>query len=201
MVRWNIEKSKTALLVVDVNNNFFVQGMPFYVPTGGAIIPNLKKLIKTCRELKIPLIYTTCAYRPDGSNVGLSSITSTLALPPRGDVAAEGTKAVEIYDEVKPEKGDIVIQKMRYSPFFNTDLESTLGWLGVDTVIITGTVTDCCVMMTAFDAYERDIKPITLSDCTVARDNETHGVFLRTIARVAGEVTTTADIIERLKSS
>ena len=200
MVRWNIEKSKTALLVVDVNNNFFMQGMPFYVPSSPTIVPNLKKLIKTCRELKVPVIYMTQAYRPDGSNIGLASMTSTLAFPPKGDAAAEGTKAVEIYDEVKPEKGDIVIKKMRYSAFFNTDLESTLRWLGADTVIITGTVTDCCVMTTAFDAYQRDIKPITLSDSTTARDEDTHRVILRTIARVAGEVTTTADIIERLKS-
>ena len=201
MVRWNIEKSKTALLVVDVNNNFFMQGMPFYVPSSGTLTPNLKKLIKTCRELKVPVIYMTQAYRPDGSNIGLASITSTLAFPPKGDVAAEGTKAVEIYGEVKPEKGDIVIKKMRYSSFFNTDLESTLRWLGADTVIITGTVTDCCIMTTAFDAYQRDIKPITLSDCTAARDEETHKIILRTIARVSGEVTTTADIIERLKGS
>lgn len=201
MVKWQINKTKTALLVVDVNNNFFMPGMPFYVPNSGTITPNLKKLIKICRELKVPVIYMTQAYRPDGSNIGLASMTSTLAFPPKGDVAAEGTKAVEIFGEVKPEKGDIVIQKMRYSSFFNTDLESTLGWLGVDTVIITGTVTDCCIITTAFDAYQRDIKPITLSDCTAARDEDTHRIILRTVARVAGEVTTTADITERLKSS
>jgi len=201
MVRWQINKSKTALLVVDVNNNFFMPGMPFYVPNSSLILPNLKKIIKTCRELKVPVIYLTQAYRRDGSNIGLASLMSNLAFPPKGDVAAEGTKAVEIYDEVKPEKGDIVIKKMRYSSFFNTDLETTLRWLGVDTVIITGVVTDCCVMTTAFDAYQRDIKPIVLSDCTAARDDETQRVILRTIARVAGEVTTTADIIERLKSS
>ncbi|MFH1821484.1 MAG: isochorismatase family cysteine hydrolase [Methanobacteriota archaeon] len=201
MVKWDIEKSKTALLAVDVNNNFFLQGMPFYVPSSLTIVPNLKELIKTCRELKVPVIYMTQAYRPDGSNIGLASMTSKLAFPPKGDVTAEGTKAVEIYDEVKPEKGDIVIKKMRYSSFFNTDLESTLRWLGVDTVIIAGTVTDCCVITTAFDAYQKDIKPITLSDCTAARDDETHRIILRTIARVAGEVTTTSDIIERLKSS
>lgn len=201
MVKWQINKSKTALLVVDVNNNFFMQGMPFYVPNSGTILPNLKKLIKTCREMKVPVIYMTQAYRPDGSNIGLASSTSTLAFPPKGDVAAEGTKAVEIYSEVKPEKGDIIIKKMRYSSFFNTDLESTLRWLGVDTVILTGTVTDCCIITTTFDAYQRDIKPVVLSDCTAARDDETHKVILRTIARVAGEVTTTDNIVERLKSS
>ncbi len=201
MVRWQINRAKTALLLVDVNNNFFMQGMPFFVPSSGTITENLKKLVKTCRELKVPIIYMTQAYRPDGSNIGLASMTGTLAFPPKGEVAAEGTKAVEIYGEVKPEKGDIVMKKMRYSSFFNTDLETTLRWLGVDTVIITGTVTDCCVMTTAFDAYQRDIKPITLSDGTTARDEETHKIILRTVARVAGEVTTTDDIIARLKSS
>ncbi len=201
MVKWQINRNKTALLVIDVNNNFFMQGMPFYVPSSGTITANLKRLITACREMKVPVIYLTQAYRPDGSNIGLASMTSALAFPPKGDVAAEGTKAVEIYGEVKPEKGDIVIKKMRYSSFFNTDLESTLRWLGADTVIVTGTVTDCCVMTTAFDAYQRDIKPITLSDCTSARDDETHRIILRTVARVAGEVTTTDDIIARLKSS
>ncbi len=198
MVKWEIDKTKTALIVVDVNNNFFMQGMPFYVPSSDEIVPNLKKLIKTCRDLKVPVIYLTQAYRRDGSNIGLAPLLSTLALPPKGGVACEGTKAVEILDEVKPEKGDIVIKKIRFSSFFNTDLESTLRCLGVDTVIIVGTVTDCCISTTAFDAFQRDFKTIVLSDSTVARDEETHKVTLRTIARLVGEVTITENIIKRL---
>lgn len=199
MVKWEIAVSKTALLIIDMNNNFLERGMPFEIPLGREIIPNLKKLIEVCRSLKIPLIYFTQVYRRDGSNVGLAPALSNLDFPPKGEVACDGTRGIEIYDELKPAENDVIIKKPRYDGFYSTDLESVLRGLGVDTVIITGVVTDCCINLTAASAFQRDFKVIVVSDCTAARDEETQEIALKTVARTIGEVATHLEITERLR--
>lgn len=200
MVKWEIAAPKTALLIIDMNNNFLKGGMPFEIPSGREIIPNLKELIEVCRSLKIPIIYFTQVYRRDGSNVGLAPALSNLDLPPKGEVACDGTGGIEIYDELKPEEKDIIIKKPRYDGFYFTDLESVLRGLGVDTLIITGVVTDCCINFTAASAFQRGFKVIVVSDCTAARDKETQEITLKTEARLIGEVATHSEIIDRLRN-
>jgi ureidoacrylate peracid hydrolase len=77
---------------------------------------------------------------------------------------------VEIYDELKPQPGDLVVAKPRYSAFYGTDLEAILRSKGIDTLIISGTVTNACCESTARDAFSRDYKVIFLSDGNAAGD-------------------------------
>jgi nicotinamidase-related amidase len=77
---------------------------------------------------------------------------------------------VEIYDELKPQPGDLVVAKPRYSAFYGTDLEAILRSKGIDTLIISGTVTNVCCESTTRDAFSRDDKVIFLSDGNAAGD-------------------------------
>jgi nicotinamidase-related amidase len=77
---------------------------------------------------------------------------------------------VEIYEGLKPHPGDLVVAKPRYSAFYGTDLEAILRSKGIDTLIVSGTVTSVCCDSTARDAFSRDYKVIFLSDGTAARD-------------------------------
>jgi ureidoacrylate peracid hydrolase len=81
-----------------------------------------------------------------------------------------GTKNVEIYEGLKPHPGDLVVAKPRYSAFYGTDLEAILRSKNIDTLIISGTVTNVCCDSTARDAFSRDYKVIFLSDGNAARD-------------------------------
>lgn len=201
MVKWEIVPSKTALIVVDMNNNFLQKGSVLEIPLGRKAIPPLKNLIKVCRNLKIPVVYVTECFKRDGSDVGLVRFLFDADYPPKGDVERDGTRGVEIYGEIKPKKNDALIKKNRWSAFHKTNLEPILRKMEVDTLIIAGLVTDCCVLATAFDAFQRDFKAVVLSDCTAARNEKTQKMILKTISRVIGEVTPSPDVIERLQKS
>src|SRR4029453_18347380 len=81
-----------------------------------------------------------------------------------------GTPNVEIYEGLKPQMGDLVVAKPRYSAFYGTDLEAILRSKGIDTLIISGTVTNVCCESTTRDAFSRDYKVIFLSDGNAAGD-------------------------------
>lgn len=78
----------------------------------------------------------------------------------------DGTKGIEIYDEIAPKPGEIVVKKHRYSGFYGTDLDIILRGWGIDTVIVSGVTTENCCHATARDALFRDYKVVFLSDAT-----------------------------------
>lgn len=144
-----MDQSKTALLLVDLQKEegtSEIAGM-------SNILDKASSLAKMCRKKGIPVIYTRHINRGDG-----------IALANKEPVNEQGqplyyhskTKTIEIADEVKPEQQDIIIDKYRYSGFFESNLELMLKSLDVNHLIIGGVLTDVCVLSTALDAYYRD---------------------------------------------
>jgi len=159
-----IEPHKTAMIVVDMENDFVAAGAPMETPAGQQMLPTLKRALAFCRQVGIRIIYTTHAHRRDGCDMGLFDDL----WPPIASRAGlvDGEPGIEIYPEIGPQGNDIVIKKHRYSGFYGTDLEIVLRGLGVDTVIITGVTTENCCHATARDAMFRDYKVVFLSDAT-----------------------------------
>jgi ureidoacrylate peracid hydrolase len=159
-----LDPSKTAMIVVDMENDFVASGAPMETPAGREMLPNLKRAIEFCRETGIRVIYTTHVHRRDGCDMGLFDDL----WPPVADRdgLVDGEPGVEIYPEVAPRSDEIVIKKHRYSGFYGTDLDIVLRGLGVDTVVIAGVTTENCCHATARDALFRDYKVVFLSDAT-----------------------------------
>jgi len=197
---WTIDRDKAALLVVDMQNDFVREGAILEVPEIRTHIPRIKKLVETCRELGVPTIYTKQVYRPDLKVRPL--VFQMLRLLEREGLR-EGTEGAEICTELKPEPGDIVVKKMGFSAFYNTELESVLrnikGRRNVDTVVICGTVTNICCESTARDAFERDYKVVFGSDVTSAWSDEFQALALKIIDYAFGRVMTCDEIIDALK--
>jgi nicotinamidase-related amidase len=169
-MRFSIEDPKrVALLVIDMENDFVKPGAPMCVPMATEAVPNIRRLINTCREQAATVIYTTHVHGKDRGDMGLMAgfwppINSQEAL-------VDNTVGVEIYPELAPQESELVIKKHRYSAFYNTDLETQLRNRGIDTLIITGTVTNMCCDSTARDAQFRDYKVIFVSDATGTMDH------------------------------
>ncbi len=163
-----IEPSKTALIVVDMENDFIASGAPMETPAGRKMLPTLQRVISFCREVGIRVIYTTHAHRRDGCDMGLFGDL----WPPIASRAGlvDGEPGIDIYPDIAPRGNDIVIKKHRYSGFYGTDLEIVLRGLGADTVVITGVTTENCCHATARDALFRDYKVVFLSDATATFD-------------------------------
>ena len=201
-----IVPKKTAMIVVDMENDFIAPGAPMETPAGRLMLPTLKRAINFCRERGIKVIYTTHAHRRDGCDMGLFG----QLWAPIGSRASlvDGGPGIEIYPEIAPRADEIVIKKHRYSGFYATDLEIVLRGLGIETVIVTGVTTENCCHATARDAMFRDFKVVFLSDATGTFDYpdagqgamsaaEVHRTTLVVLSVSTAHVMTTDEMIAR----
>ncbi len=158
-MKWDL--MKTALIVIDMINDF-VTGV-FENDRAAKIIPNIKSLLDYARKEKLPVIQVTDAHLP--------------GIDPEFDVwgshAVAGTWGAEIVDELKPQGSDFRVLKRKYSAFQGTDLDQLLRELKVDTVILTGVITDICIQHTAADAFFKGYKIIVPQDCVESVDAPT----------------------------
>ncbi len=167
-VKYPIVPEKTAMIVVDMQNDFVQEGAPGEKPPARAMVPRLNQLLDVCRAHKILVIYIHHVIR--GGNIDAGRLADLFENVRNSKMLIAGTKNVEIYDGLKPKPGDLVVAKPRYSAFYGTDLEAILRSKGIDTLIISGTVTTVCCDSTVRDAFSRDYKVIFLSDGNAGED-------------------------------
>jgi ureidoacrylate peracid hydrolase len=211
----HIDPSTTAMIVVDMQNDFVAPGAPMEHPTGRAMVPHLQQALACCREHGIPVIYTAHVHRADGCDLGRFADADNAGadvLLKEGRALLEGTPGVAIFPEIAPRDGEILIPKHRYSAFYGTDLEIILRGLGVTTVVITGVTTENCCHATARDALFRDFRVVVLADATATRDypdlgwggmtaEEVHRASLIILAASTGDVVSTETFIDRVTAA
>ncbi|KKB33897.1 isochorismatase family protein [Bacillus thermotolerans] len=204
------DPKKAALLVIDMENDFVKPGAPMQVPMAYEMVPTLKTLLNACREKGATIIYTAHVHGKDRGDMGLMG----QFWEPIGNQTAlvDGTEGVEIYEELAPMEGELVIKKHRYSAFYNTDLETQLRNRGIDTLIITGTVTNMCCESTARDAQFRDYNVIFVSDATGTMDHPDLGAgpmnaedvqkaTLTSLSFCVAEIASTKEVIGKLENA
>ena len=168
-MKWEFERDRCVLLVIDMQNDFVLEGAILEVKEARNQIPQIKRLVDKCRELGVPVIYTIQETDP------VFCALEVAAFPPLMETGMrKGTKGYEIIDELTPEAGDMIVKKRRFSAFYQTDMELILRNIRgpinpVDTVIICGTMTNICCESTARDAYFRDFKVVFGTDVCSAR--------------------------------
>ena len=160
----HIDPSKTAMIVVDMQNDFVAEGAKLRSAQAAAMVPKLAATLDFCRTNGIRIIYTAHVHRRDGCDMGMFDDL----YPPIADRSSlvDGTAGVEIFKALAPASGEHVIKKHRYSGFYGTDLDIILRQWGITTVITSGTTTENCCHATARDAMFRDYQVIFLSDAT-----------------------------------
>ena len=194
---FTIDHGKTALLVIDLQNAFVEEGAGMWVPENLRILPRVRKLLERSRALGMPVIFTEHCHDASGRDSGL--MWRMMANKPMLDGALRiGAEDTRTHGKVAPEPGEKVIQKHRYSAFFDTDLHTYLRGCEVDTVIISGCMTNYCCGATARDAFFRDYKVIFGSDLTATDSKELHEAELKTLRRGYARVIPLADILAEL---
>lgn len=197
---WVLNKDRAVLLVIDMQNDFVQKDAIMEVPMARERLPNMKRVLDTCRDNGIPVIYTTHVLY-DEYDISPLEVTYQPWLQKAGMRA--GTKGVQVVDGLKPLPNELVLEKHRYCAFYNTRLETiirNIRGLGVaDTVIITGTVTNVCCENTARSAFMRDFKVAFIGDACGGFDEASHQATLTVIDRVFGRVLTTDELIEEIE--
>jgi nicotinamidase-related amidase len=169
--------SKKALLIIDMLNDFVLPGAPLEVPDTKKAIPNIKRQIEETREEGGPVIYVCDTHEPEDKEF------ARFGWPPH---AVRGTRGSEVVDELKPEEGDIVIEKATYSSFYETRLEETLKEQGVDSLTLAGCVTHICILFAASEAVLRGYEIEVPEDCVAGIAKEDHDAALRIMKNVLG---------------
>jgi nicotinamidase-related amidase len=123
------------------------------------------------------VVYVCDAHAPDDREF------KRFGWPPH---AVKGTRGAGVVDEIRPEKGDIVIEKTSYSGFYGTGLDETLRGMGADSLRLTGCVTHICVLFTASDAVLRDYKVTVVGDSVAGLEKEDHDAAIRIMKNVLG---------------
>ena len=211
-----LEINRTALIVVDMQNTFCKKGGIFdYLGKFDEmkvknIIDRDMKVIDACRNKGIKVVYLRMGYRQDLSNSGgpespnyykeLGVAAMRMHPELKGRFLTIGTRDWEIIDELKPQPGDIVVDKHRYNGFTNTELDTILGTYNIKYLLFIGLATNVCVESTLRDAYFHEFFPVLISDgCGNIGPESTQEATIWNVTEVFGWVTTCHDLVKALE--
>jgi ureidoacrylate peracid hydrolase len=208
-VIYDLSHGRTALLVIDVQREYFDPDGPAFVEHAADIVANVNLLIDAFRAHRLPIVFMKHEHRADGSDAGRMGDFSA---PDEEDSFVAGTPRVELIPELRVRPDDIVVVKRRYSSFLGTDLEAILHTAASRAVVVCGLMTSFCCETTARDAHGRDYEVLFVADANEGPDLENaegapvpHDVVLAgtTTALGAGfaEIVTSAEVVARLGSA
>lgn len=172
---------QSALIVVDMQNAYASKGgyldlAGFDVSATGPVIEKINIAVSAARAAGIPVIWFQNGWDeqyveaggPGSPNWHKSNALKTMRQRPEleGKLLAKGSWDYQLVDALKPEPGDILLPKPRYSGFFNTPLDSILRSRGIRQLFFTGIATNVCVESTLRDGFFLEYFGIVLEDAT-----------------------------------
>jgi len=199
-----------ALLIIDMQRDFLdPEG---YIARSGvdvrplrAIIPNVRRLLETARERRIPVIHTREGHRSDLSDLpavkGRRAARAGVAIGspgPLGRLLVRGEPGHAIVAELAPLATEVVIDKPGFGAFYATDLEHVLRTAGIRALALVGVTTDVCVHSTLREAVDRGFDCLTVGDACAAGDADIHAAMLACIrgeGGILGGVSTTEEVL------
>jgi ureidoacrylate peracid hydrolase len=213
----DIDLSKTAVLVIDMQNDFGSKGGMFDragmdIEPIRKVVPAISRALAAARAARIPVVYIAMGHNRDLSDAGPVDAPHQIKHAPHrlgetikapdgseGRILTKDTWNTRIVEELAPMPGDFVVSKHRYSGFYDTKLDETLKSVGAKYLIVTGCTTSVCVESTIRDAMYRDYSCILLKDCT-AEPNFDSQTSIKIIEMLFGWTATSQDFIAALRS-
>jgi ureidoacrylate peracid hydrolase len=195
-----IEPECTALLVIDMQKGFcHPESMMAKSGVGTAnqraIIPDVVRLVRLCRDQEIPVLWSQQIHLPDDRARQRRRLPSHWERQKFG-ACQRGTWEVDFMDEIAAEirPEDFVVEKHRASMLFQTTLPAKLRMLGAQILIIAGVNTDFCIESTVREAYFYDHDIVVVRECVAGPRPAWHEDTLAKIQRFFGEVVSLADL-------
>jgi ureidoacrylate peracid hydrolase len=188
--------NRTALIVVDMQNAFMLPGVA-HSPCLMAqeIVPNINRLASAVRATAGTVVWIKTAYSDETleSWSTLYGMIGAKGTEKRARALTLGSKGHELWPELDVQPQDLIVEKNRYSAFIqgSSDLASILRQRGLDTLLITGTVTNVCCESTARDAMMLNFKTVMVSDGNAAVTDEDHNASLCNFYLTFGDVMST----------
>jgi len=208
-----IDPEKTALLIIDAEYacvkrpepenptqeelDNIARWEPFYQAYETVIIPNLQKLIALCRRNAMEVTYAKIqGHKSNGKDRSLDQKATGF----NQFLMTAGDHRGEIISEIAPQKDDVVVTKTTDSALTGTNLRLILHNMGIDTVIVTGTMTDQCVSCTVRDLADESFKVWLVEDACLAATKRLHETELEILNNIYCHVVTTQELIDAVEA-
>jgi ureidoacrylate peracid hydrolase len=200
----NLDPAKTALVVVDMQNAFMLPGVAHALcPTAEKIVPNINRLAQAVRATGGAVVWIKTTFKEDALRSW--STYFEMVTPQQGAkrIAAltADSKGHELWAALDVHPEDAIIEKNRFSAFIqgSSDLASFLRDRGLDTILVTGTVTNVCCESTARDAMMLNFKTIMVTDGNAAVTDEDHNASLSAFYLTFGDIMSTDMLVAHLE--
>ena len=200
------EPGRTALVVVDMQRGFLDPGEAMEVPPARESVPAIQSLLSLFRDKRLPVVFTEFVYS-ESVPVLIGSLhpEHKPAEPgaPRGfglpsSSCLEGTPSAETVPALAPRPGEIVVRKRGYDAFAGTQLDTALRARNVTSLVVTGTMTDICVLATVTAALHREYRVTVVEDGVATLWPEIQRAALDIIARAYGRVATAKEVVDQI---
>jgi nicotinamidase-related amidase len=200
------EPGRTALVVVDMQRGFLDAGEAMEVPPAREIVPVIQSLLSVFRAKRLPVVFTEFVYS-ESVPVLIGSLhpEHRPAAPgaPRGfglpsSSCLEGTPSAETVPALAPRPGEIVVHKRGYDAFAGTSLDTALRARNVTSLVVTGTMTDICVLATVTAALHREYRVTVVADGVATLWPEIQRAALDIIGRAYGRLATGQEVADQI---
>ena len=203
-----LEPGRTALLVVDMQRGFLDPGEAMEVPTARETVPVIRALLELFRRKRLPVAFTEFTYSeaapllvgrlhpehrpaPPGAARGFGRPSSS---------CLEGTPSAETVAELRPAPGELVVRKRWYDGFAGTPLDGALRARGATSLVVTGTMTDICVLATVIGAFSREYRVSVVEDGVSTLWPPIQRAALDIVGRAYGRVVSSREIADTIST-
>lgn len=191
---------KTALIVVDIQTDFaapfgLLGGYGVDLSTVERAIDRIEELIAAARVAGAVVAFMRVVTRPDTDTDAMKTLMVRRGSPGGESICRAEGRGADYY-RVSPQPGDIQIEKLMFDGFHGTNLDAQLRARGIDTVVMTGVSTDCCVDSSARTAFHNGYNVFVVSDACAAYEPELHAGTLNVLQKNLALLLTTQSVVE-----
>ncbi|MCK9591757.1 MAG: cysteine hydrolase [Methanoregula sp.] len=181
---------RAALLIIDMQNDFVLDGAPLRVAQARNVIPKIYEVLTDFRKKRRPVFHILRVHRGDGSDVEITRQELFRKHP----FAVEGTHGAAVIEELTPLPNEYVIEKIRMSAFIGTELDLMLRNIGIEELVVTGIQTPNCIRTTVFDAIAYNFPVVLVEDAVGAQTDDIHNANVRDMANIGVKVIKVRDL-------
>ncbi|MBA4263619.1 MAG: isochorismatase [Comamonadaceae bacterium] len=200
----HLDPARTAVISIDMHRGHLDDSpeCPCPAPRAREVVAPIDAFHDRARALGVPIVHVKSVLRPDGSD-DVNGIPSAWRrtfplhvgeIPNVGAHALEGSRWTEWVTRVEPQDWRVE-NKRRLSAFYPTDLDFLLRNRRIDTVVLNGGMTDCCVLNTAFDANNHTYRVVVLRDLVRGTDPHLEAAALSMVSLHLGLVVDSTDLL------
>ncbi len=199
------DPATTAHVVIDLQNGFMREGAMLEVPVAREIVENVNRISVALRAAGGHVAFTRFSYIPNESNtwcVFYDRFLNAADATGEKEAFSPGASDLQLWDALDRADGDFVVDKTRYSAFTpgTCDLPRWLKEQGIRTIIITGTLSNCCCESTARDAMQYGYEVIYVADANATLTDAEHNATLVNMMTLFADVADTETVVRAIES-